>query len=367
MKRDDAAFMALALAEAEKALGRTHPNPAVGAVLVKAGRVVGAGFHAKAGQPHAEIVALKAAGAKARGATLYSTLEPCNHHGRTPPCTEAIIAAGIRRVVYASSDPNPLVDGKGHRRLERAGVAVTPHVRQGEADALNRPFLKAMTTGRAWVTLKAGVTLDGKLATGTGRSKWITSDAAREEAHRLRNRCDAILVGSTTVRADDPSLTTRLPGGRSPARVVLDPELVTKPSAKVYAADGVRRIVVTSQAAATRAARFRAKGVEVWALGSSRGSLRLGELVTRLAREGLLHLLVEGGARVHGSFLRAGLADEVVLFVAPKLFGDPGLTWTGALGVSSPERAVQLDGLAARPVGPDLLITARLRPAAGSR
>lgn len=367
MKRDDAAFMALALSEAGKALGRTHPNPAVGAVLVKAGRVVGVGYHAKAGQPHAEIVALRAAGAKAKGATLYSTLEPCNHHGRTPPCTEAIIAAGIRRVVYASSDPNPLVDGKGHERLARAGVAVTPHVLRAEADALNRPFLKVMTTGRAWVTLKAGVTLDGKLATGAGKSKWITSAAAREDAHRLRDRCDAILVGSTTVRADDPSLTTRLPKGRSPARLVLDPALVTSPKAKVYAADGVRRVIVTSETAATRAAAFRRKGVEVWALPSKRGALELTALVTRLAREGLLHLLVEGGARVHESFLRAGLADEVVLFVAPKLFGDPGLTWTGALGVTAPERALQLDALDAVKVGPDLKLTARLSPATRSR
>lgn len=367
MKRDDAAFMALAIAEARKALGRTHPNPAVGAVLVKRGEVVGRGFHAKAGQPHAEIVALKDAGAKAKGATLYSTLEPCNHHGRTPPCSEAIIAAGIRRVVYGSADPNPLVDGKGRRRLARAGIEVTPHVLREEADALNRPFLKAMTTGRAWVTLKAGITLDGKLATGTGRSKWITSEAAREEAHRLRNRCDAILVGATTVQVDDPALTTRLPGGRSPARLVLDPELVTTPRAKVYAADGVRRIVVTSGAATRRAAPFQVKGVEVWSLEGKAGALDLVALVSRLAREGLLHLLVEGGARVHASFLRAGLADEVVLFIAPVLFGDPGLTWTGALGVAAPERAPRLEALSVATVGPDLMITGRLAQRGASR
>ncbi|MEW6433243.1 MAG: bifunctional diaminohydroxyphosphoribosylaminopyrimidine deaminase/5-amino-6-(5-phosphoribosylamino)uracil reductase RibD [Myxococcota bacterium] len=368
MKRDDAAFMALAIAEARKALGRTHPNPAVGAVLVKRGEVVGRGFHARAGQPHAEIVALRDAGAEAKGATLYSTLEPCNHHGRTPPCTEAIIAAGVRRVVYGSADPNPLVNGKGRRRLVRAGIAVTPHVLRDEADALNRPFLKAMTTGRAWVTLKAGITLDGKLATGTGRSKWITSEAAREEAHRLRDRADAILVGATTVRRDDPALTTRLPGGRSPARLVLDPNLSTSPKAKLYApTGGTRRIVVTTAAAADRASAFLRRGVEVWPLAVKRGRLDLDGLLVRLAHEGLLHLLVEGGALVHQSFLRAGLADEVVLFVAPKLFGDPGLTWTGALGVERPEQAVRLEGLEARPVGPDLMITARLRARARSR
>ncbi len=367
MTRGDADFMARALDEARKALGRTHPNPAVGAVLVKGGRVVGAGFHARAGQPHAEIVALRAAGAKARGATLYSTLEPCNHHGRTPPCTEAIIAAGIRRVVYASSDPNPLVDGQGHRRLVQAGLDVTPHVAREEADALNRPFLKAMTTGLPWVTLKAGVTLDGKLATGTRRSKWITSAPAREVAHQLRDRCDALLVGSTTVRLDDPALTTRLPGGRSPARVVLDPGLETRPRARVYAADGVRRILVTSRAGAARTAAFQRRGVEVWPVASRGQALDLRALLKRLAREGLLHLLVEGGAKVHESFLRAGLADELIVFVAPKLFGDPGLTWTGSLGVSSPARAVQFDELDAVKVGPDLMLTARRSRAATSR
>jgi diaminohydroxyphosphoribosylaminopyrimidine deaminase/5-amino-6-(5-phosphoribosylamino)uracil reductase len=271
-------------------------------------------------------------------------------------------------VVYGSADPNPLVNGKGRRRLVRAGIAVTPHVLRDEADALNRPFLKAMTTGRAWVTLKAGITLDGKLATGTGRSKWITSEAAREEAHRLRDRADAILVGATTVRRDDPALTTRLPGGRSPARLVLDPNLSTSPKAKLYApTGGTRRIVVTTAAAADRASAFLRRGVEVWPLAVKRGRLDLDGLLVRLAHEGLLHLLVEGGALVHQSFLRAGLADEVVLFVAPKLFGDPGLTWTGALGVERPKQAVRLEGLEARPVGPDLMITARLRARARSR
>lgn len=360
MSRDED-FMRCALEEARRGLGRTHPNPAVGAVLVRAGRVVGAGFHARAGQPHAEVMALRAAGAKARGATLYSTLEPCNHHGRTPPCTEAIIAAGIARVVFASSDPNPLVNGKGRRRLQRAGVAVTAHVLEAEADALNRPFFMAMREGRAWVTLKAGVTLDGKLATATGASKWITSAAAREEAHRLRDRCDAILVGATTVTRDVPRLTTRLPGGRSPARLVLDPRLRTRPSAPVYDDDGVRRVLVTTRASAARAGRFVARGVEVWGLAAKGGRLDLAGLLRRLAAEGLFHLLVEGGARTHQGFLEAGLADEVVLFVAPRLFGDGGLGWSGALAVRRPEDALALEGLTARPVGGDLMLTATLQ------
>jgi diaminohydroxyphosphoribosylaminopyrimidine deaminase/5-amino-6-(5-phosphoribosylamino)uracil reductase len=284
---------------------------------------------------------------------------PCNHFGRTPPCTEAIIAAGITRVVYGSSDPNPLVDGKGRRRLVRAGLVVVPHVLRDRADALNRPFLKAMTTGRAWVTLKAGITLDGKLATGTGKSKWITSDEARLEAHRLRDRCDAILVGSNTVIYDDPSLTTRLPKGRSPARLVLDPDLVTDPKAKVYAKTGdVRRVVLTVDERSPRAEAFRARGVEVWPLELKRG--RVERFLERLAKEGLLHLLVEGGSLVHQSFLRAGLADEVVLFLAPKLFGDPGRTWTGWLDVGEPDHAVRLGPLEVTQVGPDVMIRARL-------
>lgn len=361
--------MALALAEAAKALGRTHPNPAVGAVLVKGGKVVGRGFHAKAGQPHAEIVALRDAGAKAKGATLYSTLEPCNHTGRTPPCTEAIIAAGVARVVYASPDPNPLVDGKGRRRLERAGLEVLPGVSRAEADALNRPFITAMTLGRPWVTLKAGVTLDGQLATATGRSKWITSPEARAEAHRLRDRCDAIIVGAQTVRRDDPSLTTRLPGGRSPVRVVIDPQLSTSRTAAVYsAADGVRRVVVTPFGNTSRAWALEKRGVEVWPAPLRKDrTLDLRPLMRRLVQEGLLHVLVEGGALVHESFLRAGFADEVVLFVAPKLFGDAGRAWSGRLRVPSPERALLLEGLTARPVGPDVMLTARLARAAPSR
>lgn len=356
----DQALMALALGEAKKALGRTHPNPAVGAVLVKGGKVVGRGFHARAGEPHAEIVALKAAGTRAKGATLYSTLEPCNHYGRTPPCTEAIIAAGVARVVYGSSDPNPLVDGKGRRRLVKAGLEVLPHVLRAQADELNRPFFKAITTGRAYVTLKAGITLDGKLATGTGQSKWITSPEARKEAHRLRSRCDAILVGSTTVRCDDPELTTRLPKGRSPARLVLDPDLVTDPAAKVYA-PGVRRVVLALGDRTSQAEAFRARGVEVWPLELRDGKVALAPVLERLVREGLMHLLVEGGSLVHQSFLKEGLADEVILFVALRLFGDPGRTWTGALEVEEPAKALQLEELEARPIGPDLMITARVR------
>lgn len=366
----DREFMLQALEEAGKGLGRTHPNPAVGAVIVQGGKVVARGYHAKAGLPHAEAVALMAAGARARGATLYSTLEPCDHQGRTPPCTAAILEAGVARVVFASSDPNPLVNGKGLARLRRHGVQVTPHVLRAAADRLNRPFFKAMRQGLPWVTLKAGVTLDGKLATGTGASKWITSEAARAAAaHRLRDRVDAVIVGPGTVKADDPRLTTRIRGGRTPVRVVIDAHLETDPAARVYETGAGRRTVIATlePRAAKRARPFLRRGVELLQVRANGGHLDLEEFLRALAAEGLLHVLVEGGAGVHAAFLRAGLADEVVLFVAPKLFGHAGLTWSGPLDVASPAEAIALEDLEVERVGPDLMITAAVLPRRGGR
>ena len=354
--------MTLALAQAVKGLGRTHPNPAVGAVLVKGGRVIASGYHAKLGGPHAEAVALLNAGSAAKGATLYSTLEPCNHHGRTPPCSDAIIAAGVRKVVYASSDPNPLVNGKGVRRLRAAGVEVVPHVMRRAADSINLPFLKAMKSGLPWVTAKAGITLDGKLATSTGKSKWITSEESRRVAHQLRDVVDVVVVGSSTVIADDPLLTTRLKkqNTRNPIRLVLDPSLRTSPRSKVYDTGSARTIVATLESADSRPAAALAKrGVEVWSVPGAKGSLDLEAVLRRLVKQGALHVLVEGGARVHQSFLEAGLVDELVLFIAPKLFGHSGLTWSGALGVQDPAKALQFEAIDAVRVGPDLMITAR--------
>ncbi len=348
--------MTLALAQAVKGLGRTHPNPAVGAVIVKRGKVIAAGYHAKAGGPHAEAVALLKAGSEAKGATLYSTLEPCNHHGRTPPCSEAIIAAGIKRVVFASSDPNPIVNGKGVRRLRAAGIEVAPHVLRKSADAINQPFLKSMRTGLPWVTAKAGITLDGKIATERGLSKWITSDESRKVAHQLRDVVDVVIVGSSTVIADDPMLTTRLSkqGTRNPARLVLDPALRTNPRSKIYDTKEARTIVATLESPDhPNALKLARRGVEVWTMSGVEGLLR------RLVKEGALHVLVEGGAGVHRSFLEAGLVDELVLFIAPKLFGHGGLTWSGALGIQDPAKALQFEALDAVRLGPDLMVTAR--------
>lgn len=359
---NDEAAMSLALAEAVKGLGRTHPNPAVGAVLVKGGRVIATGYHAKLGGPHAEAVALVKAGARAKGATLYSTLEPCNHHGRTPPCSEAIVKAEVGRVVFGSSDPNPLVNGKGVRRLRAAGISVTSHVLRQAADSLNRPFLKAMRTGLPWVTAKAALTLDGKLATATGQSKWISSEASRKVAHQLRDVVDVVVVGASTVVADDPQLTTRLSkrGSRNPMRLVLDPFLRTSPRAALYDTKAARTIVATLESATSpRAQALTRRGVEIWTVPGAKGHLRLEPLLRRLVKEGALHVLVEGGAMVHQSFLEAGLVDELVLFVAPKLFGHGGLTWSGALDVKDPAQAMQFEALDAVRVGPDLMVTAR--------
>jgi len=356
-------FMRIALDEATKGLGRTSPNPAVGAVLVKGGRIIARGFTQPAGQSHAEVMALRAAGPRARGADLYTTLEPCNHYGRTPPCTLAILDAGVRRVISASMDPNPIMNGKGITRLRRAGVEVLTGVLKEEADRVNRPFFKAIRTKMPYVTLKAAVTLDGKLATATGDSRWVTGEAAREWVHRLRNRVDVILVGANTVRQDNPQLTTRLPGGggKDPVRVVVDSHLSLKPSATVFTQRSkARTIVATLEAPESRKARrLTEQGVLVWQVRAKRGRVDLKAVLARIAREGFNHVLVEGGAEMYGSFLRERLADELALFLAPKLIGSQGLSWSGDLGVKLMSQALQLKDISFERIGEDLLLQAR--------
>lgn len=360
-ERDDERFMRQAIALAKKALGRTHPNPAVGALVVQRGRVVGRGYHLRAGAPHAEVVALKQAGKKAARATLYSTLEPCDHHGRTPPCSAAILGAGVARVVFASSDPNPLVNGRGVKRLRRAGVGVTPGVLRGEADAINRPFFTAMKDGRAFVTLKLAATLDGKIAARTGDSKWITSEAARARVHALRNVVDAILVGAGTALRDDPALTTRLSGkrqGRNPVRVVLDADLDVPATARVYDTFQHGRAIAVCGANADpkRRAALVGRGVEVWVLPARRGKVTPRPLLERLAKDGLLHLMVEGGSQVAGAFLSAGLVDELWLFVAPRVLGADAVGWSPPLGLDAVAGAHRWTLRAIERAGDDVLI-----------
>ncbi|RKH66352.1 bifunctional diaminohydroxyphosphoribosylaminopyrimidine deaminase/5-amino-6-(5-phosphoribosylamino)uracil reductase RibD [Corallococcus aberystwythensis] len=357
-------FMRIALEEAAKGLGRTSPNPVVGAVLVKGGRIIARGHHKKAGTAHAEVVALEAAGSKARGADLYTTLEPCDHYGRTPPCSLAVLEAGVRRVFSASSDPNPLVSGKGLNRLKRGGVAVVTHVLKDEADALNRPFLKMMRTGLPWVTLKAAMTLDGKIAAPSGDSRWVTGEASRAWVHRLRDQVDAILVGANTVRMDDPQLTTRLPGGggKDPVRVVVDSHLKLSPGHTVFTQRSPARTVVATleDPEGRRARRFLAQGVEVWNVRAKQDRVDLKAVLKRVKKEGLNHVLVEGGAGLYGTLLREHLADALALFLAPKLVGAGGLTWTGELGVKDMAQALALKDLSMEKVGDDVLLRALL-------
>ncbi len=356
--------MCQALAEAAQGLGRTRPNPVVGALLVKGGKVVGRGHHRKAGTAHAEVVALEDAGTHSHGADLYSTLEPCDHFGRTPPCTQAILDAGVKRVIFASSDPNPLVNGRGVARLKKAGVEVVAGVLANEADRLNRPFFKLIRTGLPWVTLKAAVTLDGKLATRTGDSRWVSGEQSRARVHQLRNQVDVLLVGANTVDRDDPRLTTRLEAGegRDPLRVVVDSHLRTSARRQLFTQKSEAKTVVAAIAPAPSARRkkLEAAGADIWQLEDRGGRVDLGSLLRRLGKEGYLHVLVEGGAELFASFLSQGLADELMLFVAPKILGSSGLSWAGDLGIEQMGKALSVKAMQVERCGEDLLLRADL-------
>ena len=348
-------FMRAALREAAKGLGRTSPNPAVGAVIVRNGRVVARGHHARAGGPHAEVVALRAAGARARGADLYTTLEPCDHFGRTPPCSRAILDAGVKRVFVGSSDPNPLVNGKGLARLRAAGVQVVPDVLREECDDLNAQWFRYIRDRRPYVTLKAAVTLDGRIATRTGDSRWVTGEEARRWVHRLRDRVDAVLVGSGTARADDPRLTTRLPGGRGrdPLRVVLDTDLSLPAGLKLFHARSAARTLVAHASARSRRL---GKGVELLRCRRGEGGVDLADLLAKLAARGVTHLLVEGGARVHARFLEEELVDRVAIFVAPKLVGADGVPLLAGSGPARMADALHLEDVSVASLGEDVLV-----------
>lgn len=360
---EDTSFMRRALRLACRGVGRTSPNPAVGAVVVAGGRVVGEGYHRRAGEPHAEPLALAQAGEQARGATLYVTLEPCCHHGRTPPCTEAILAAGIRRVVAATVDPNPRVAGKGLARLEQAGVRVEVGLLREEAEALNEPYLTYIRTGRPFLHLKLAVSLDGKVATETGDSRWISGPAARRLTHRWRARYDAVLVGVGTVLADDPLLTVRMGvRGRHPIRIVADSLARTPPGARLFTAGlggegGPVWIATTPAAPPARLEALRQAGAEVILCPAGRDDrVDLAWLMEELGRRGITGVLAEGGPRLAGAALRGQLVHRLSLFVAPLLIGGdraPGVL-AGA-GVSRVAEGWRLDRLRVRRVGQDWL------------
>jgi diaminohydroxyphosphoribosylaminopyrimidine deaminase/5-amino-6-(5-phosphoribosylamino)uracil reductase len=361
--------MERALALARSALGRTHPNPSVGAVLVRDGRVVGEGFTAPAGGPHAEVRALAHAGGRARGADLYVTLEPCAHFGRTPPCVDALLPLGLRRVVVATADPNPRVRGRSLRRLRAAGVRVVVGPGAEAANAIMAGYRSHVLRGRPVVTLKLAATLDGRIAARTGDARWISGPAARRRAHELRDAHDAILVGAGTVRADDPSLTCRIRGGRNPVRIVVcGNELDLPPRARVLDVGEAPTWIVTSVGAdPPRVARLRRRGVAVVAVPGRRGAISAAGLMTTLAARGITSLLVEGGSLVAADLLRARLVDRLVWFVAPSLLGADAIPAVGPLGIDRAGAAFVLDDMEVARLGADLVVTASVGAGRGRR
>ncbi len=358
----DPHYMGAALRLARRAAGRTSPNPMVGAVVVRDGRVVGRGYHARAGADHAEVAALREAGAAARGATLYVNLEPCSHFGRTPPCARAVIEAGVARVVAGMIDPNPAVAGRGVQALRDAGIRVDATVREDECRRLNEAFVKHVTRGLPFVTLKLAASLDGRIATATGDSRWVTGPAARRYVHRLRNELDAVLVGSGTVLADDPQLTCRLPGGRDPLRVVLDRRLRTPPTAKLVTQPHPEKTVLVTgnDAPEDRGKRLRDLGVQVWRFPVSRGRISFRRVLRKLARAGILSVLLEGGAVTAAGAISEKAVDKVLCFYAPKFIGAEGLPMVGDLGIERMRQCPRLAGTAVRRLGEDILVSAYL-------
>jgi len=360
-------FMQQALKLAAKGEGWVSPNPMVGAVVVNNGRVVGKGYHRRAGLPHAEVEALAAAGEAARGADLYVTLEPCNHQGRTPPCTRAILAAGIRRVVIATSDPNPQVTGGGAEFLRSQGVQVELGLLEAEARRLNEAWCHWMATGRPWVLAKAACSLDGKIATAGGESQWITGEAARAFGHRLRHRVDAMVVGIGTVLADDPQLTTRLPGrnprAKDPIRVVLDSRLRLPLSARLLhlEAPAPTWVACTAPAPPEKRRALEDQGAQVLELPEDSGRVSLPALLDLLGARQVQSLLVEGGAQVLGAFFDQKLVQQFYFFYAPKILGGqtaPGML--GGQGVIRLEEAHIAQHLSIRRLGIDLLVSGYL-------
>jgi len=361
MDNADEKYMKLALSLAEQARGRTSPNPMVGAVIVRDGRIMGRGYHRAAGTPHAEIHAMADAGPRAKGATIYVNLEPCSHYGRTGPCTQAIIEAGLSRVVMAMMDPNPRVNGLGKAALEAQGIQVQTGILENEARKLNEAYIKYITTGRPFVILKTAMSLDGKIATASGRSRWITSEESRRIVHQIRDEVDAILVGVGTVIRDDPSLTTRLPNGRGhdATRIILDSRARIPLESKVLNLDSSARtiVAVTPQAPQDKIAQLKERA-EVLTVTAQDGRVDLQALMERLGQMEIMSVLLEGGAEVNASALKVGIVDKVMVFIAPKLIGGSGAPGPiGGAGIDDLSEAVSLRDISVTRVGEDILVT----------
>lgn len=363
----ETSYMKLAVRLAARGAGWVSPNPMVGAVVVKDGQVVGRGYHRRAGAPHAEVEALGSAGEAARGADLYVTLEPCNHQGKTPPCTQAILAAGVRRVIIAGRDPNPQVTGGGAEFLAARGIEVDVGLLAAEAGRLNEAWLHYVKTGRPWVVVKAACSLDGKIATVGGESQWLTGEAARALGHRLRHRVDAIMVGIGTVLADDPQLTTRRPRGRGtgrdPIRVVLDSRLRLPLTSRLLHLDSAAPtwVATTSQAPPAAVRALEAQGAQVLVLPADAGRVSLPTLLTELGTRQVQSLLVEGGAETLGTFFDQRLVNQFYFFYAPKILGGqkaPGMV--AGHGIVHLGQAHIARDLNIRRVGGDLLVSGYL-------
>ena len=355
---NDEKWMRLALRLAEKGRGRTSPNPVVGAVLIKRGKVIGEGYHARSGEAHAEIVALRQAREEARDAVLYLNLEPCTHYGRTPPCVPQVIKAGVKRIVIGMDDPNPIVHGKGIEALRKAGLEVTVGVLEKECRRINEAFCKYILRKQPFVVLKVAATMDGKIATRTGDSKWISGEASRRLVHKLRGQVDGVLVGIGTVLTDDPLLTARTKEGKEPYRIVLDSRLRIPEEARVFEHSPSEVILATTDLAPQdKVERLRKRGVRILVIDSTEGRVHLRSFLTKLGEIGIVNLLVEGGSRVNGSFLDEGLIDKFLLFLSPKWLGDPqAIGIFGGTGVGSLEKAVVLRRIKTKRIAEDVCV-----------
>ncbi len=361
---DDIRFMREAHSLAVSAEGRTSPDPMVGAVLVKGGRIISMGYHGEVATPHAEAWAIQKAEEKAEGATLYLNLEPCAHFGNNPPCTERIIKAGIKEVIASMKDPNPLVKGKGFRVLQRHGVKVRVGLLRDEAERLNEVFIKYVTTGMPFVGLKSAMTIDGKIATRTGASRWVAGIESRRRGHHLRNVYDAILVGVNTVLIDNPRLNVRLVKKvKDPIRIVLDAYARTPLEADVLKSKGGRTVIVVGpRAPKSRVKLLEKEGAEILRVKARRGMIDMKELMKKLAKRKVISVLIEGGGEVGASALEAGLVDKAYFFIVPKIFGGrDAKTPVEGEGVKLPSQATRLKNLHLERLGEDFLITGYLK------
>lgn len=354
-------YMRLALDLARKGEGMTSPNPVVGAVIVRNGRIAGKGYHKKAGLPHAEINAIEDAGKMAKGSTLYVTLEPCDHFGRTPPCTDAIINSGIKNVIVAALDPNPVTSGRGIRTLNKSGINTKVGLLGNEARAMNKPFEKYITKKLPYVTVKAAESLDGKIAARSGDSKWITSESSRRYVHGLRRKADAVMVGANTVLRDDPSLMARTRGTEQPVRIIVDSALRTPLNARIFSGIKESPLIIATASGSSRAKRYEARGARVLKVAPKNGMVSLKALLRELAKMEITNILVEGGGSLNASLFEEGLVDKVIFFVAPKIIGGKSaITPVEGRGAGDIGSAVKLKNVRAKRFGDDIMIEAEV-------